>query len=121
MVRAEATAKYIRTSAQKAGLVLDLIRGKNVNSALSALQGAVQHGTAYRDNRHRPPHPNDRAAVDLLIVNWPAPPGVPVSPAQLLAAVREHDIWLWARQKPHDRATKNAAPRLRSQIGRAHV
>ena len=38
MVRAEATAKYIRTSAQKAGLVLDLIRGKNVNMALSALQ-----------------------------------------------------------------------------------
>jgi large subunit ribosomal protein L22 len=38
MVRAEATAKYIRTSSQKAGLVLDLIRGKNVNHALSALQ-----------------------------------------------------------------------------------
>jgi len=38
MVRAEATAKYIRTSAQKAGLVLDLIRGKDVNMALSALQ-----------------------------------------------------------------------------------
>ena len=38
MVRAEATAKYIRSSAQKAGLVLDLIRGKNVNHALSALQ-----------------------------------------------------------------------------------
>jgi large subunit ribosomal protein L22 len=38
MVRAQATAKYIRTSAQKAGLVLDLIRGKDVNHALSALQ-----------------------------------------------------------------------------------
>ena len=38
MVRAEATAKYVRTSAQKAGLVLDLIRGKDVNQALSALQ-----------------------------------------------------------------------------------
>ena len=38
MVRAEATAKYIRSSAQKAGLVLDLIRGKDVNMALSALQ-----------------------------------------------------------------------------------
>lgn len=38
MVRAEATAKYVRTSAQKAGLVLDLIRGKGVNQALSALQ-----------------------------------------------------------------------------------
>ena len=38
MVVAEATAKYIRTSAQKAGLVLDLIRNKDVNLALSALQ-----------------------------------------------------------------------------------
>ena len=38
MVRAQATAKYIRTSAQKAGLVLDLIRGKDVNRALTALQ-----------------------------------------------------------------------------------
>ena len=38
MGRAEATAKYVRTSAQKAGLVLDLIRNKDVNQALSALQ-----------------------------------------------------------------------------------
>ena len=38
MVRAQATAKYVRTSAQKAGLVLDLIRGKDVNKALTALQ-----------------------------------------------------------------------------------
>jgi large subunit ribosomal protein L22 len=38
MVTAEATAKYIRSSAQKAGLVLDLIRGKDVNRALAALQ-----------------------------------------------------------------------------------
>ena len=37
-VEAEATARGIRTSAQKAGLVLDLIRGKDVNHALSALQ-----------------------------------------------------------------------------------
>jgi large subunit ribosomal protein L22 len=38
MVHAAATAKYVRTSAQKAGLVMDLIRGKSVNQALSALQ-----------------------------------------------------------------------------------
>ena len=38
MIRAQATAKYVRTSAQKAGLVLDLIRGKDINNALSALQ-----------------------------------------------------------------------------------
>ena len=38
MVQAEATAKGIRTSAQKAGLVMDLIRGKGVNQALAMLQ-----------------------------------------------------------------------------------
>jgi large subunit ribosomal protein L22 len=38
MVHAAATAKYVRTSAQKAGLVMDLIRGKDVNLALTALQ-----------------------------------------------------------------------------------
>ena len=37
-IEAHATARYIRTSAQKAGLVLDLIRGKDVNRALATLQ-----------------------------------------------------------------------------------
>jgi large subunit ribosomal protein L22 len=37
MIAAQATAKYVRTSAQKAGLVLDLIRGHEVNQALSTL------------------------------------------------------------------------------------
>ena len=38
MVEAKATANYVRTSAQKAGLVLDLIRGKDVNRALATLK-----------------------------------------------------------------------------------
>ena len=37
-IEARATARYIRTSAQKAGLVLDLIRGRDVNYALARLQ-----------------------------------------------------------------------------------
>ena len=36
-VQAHATAKYVRTSAQKAGLVLDLIRGRDVNHGEEAL------------------------------------------------------------------------------------
>jgi large subunit ribosomal protein L22 len=39
-IHAHATAKYVRTSAQKAGLVLDLIRGRDVNAALAALHFA---------------------------------------------------------------------------------
>ena len=38
MVEAHATAKYVRTSAQKAGLVMDLIRGRDVNQALAVLR-----------------------------------------------------------------------------------
>ena len=38
MIEAQATARHIRTSAQKAGLVLDLIRGKDVNRALATLE-----------------------------------------------------------------------------------
>ncbi len=37
-MEAQATARSIRTSAQKAGLVCELIRGKSVNQALATLQ-----------------------------------------------------------------------------------
>jgi large subunit ribosomal protein L22 len=36
-IEAHATARYVRTSAQKAGLVMDLIRGRDVNKALATL------------------------------------------------------------------------------------
>ena len=36
-IEAHATARYVRTSAQKAGLVMDLIRGRNVDQALATL------------------------------------------------------------------------------------
>jgi large subunit ribosomal protein L22 len=45
MVQAQATAKYIRTSAQKAKLVLDLIRGRDVPQALATLK-FVRKGVA---------------------------------------------------------------------------
>ena len=38
MSAGQATTKYIRTSAQKAGLVLDQIRGRNVSDALATLR-----------------------------------------------------------------------------------
>jgi large subunit ribosomal protein L22 len=38
MIQAYATARYVRTSAQKAGLVLELIRGKDVDRALATLR-----------------------------------------------------------------------------------
>ena len=38
MLEATSTNRYVRTSAQKAGLVLDLIRGKSAADALSILR-----------------------------------------------------------------------------------
>jgi len=38
VIEASATGRYIRTSAQKAGLVLNVIRGRDVNSALVVLR-----------------------------------------------------------------------------------
>ena len=38
MIEVQATTKYLRTSAQKAKLVLDLIRGKKASEALSILR-----------------------------------------------------------------------------------
>ena len=38
MIQARATGRFVRTSAQKAGLVLALIRGKDVNQALATLR-----------------------------------------------------------------------------------
>lgn len=40
MIQARATARYVRTSAQKAKLVLDVIRGRDVNAALATLKFA---------------------------------------------------------------------------------
>jgi large subunit ribosomal protein L22 len=38
VIAARATSRYVRTSAQKAGLVLDQIRGRDVAQALAALR-----------------------------------------------------------------------------------
>ena len=38
MIEGRATARYVRTSAQKAKLVMDLIRGQSVDRALAALR-----------------------------------------------------------------------------------
>jgi large subunit ribosomal protein L22 len=48
-IEAHAIARYVRTSAQKAGLVLDTIRGRDVNQALATLQylrKAISHDIA---------------------------------------------------------------------------
>ena len=43
MAEAKAVARFVRVPAQKARLVVDLIRGKDVNSALVQVQVAKRH------------------------------------------------------------------------------
>ena len=45
-VKASATAKYIRTSAQKTRLVADEVRGKKVGEAMNLLQFSIQKAVA---------------------------------------------------------------------------
>src|SRR5713101_6892052 len=45
-MEARASAKYLRGSSQKARLVIDLIRGKNVNQALAILRFANKRAAA---------------------------------------------------------------------------
>ena len=80
MIQALATARYVRTSAQKAGLVLALIRGKDVNQALAngtvdgmeANFGLVATQKLYEDAK------NLTANVNL----WPFPTALAVNKAK---------------------------------------
>ena len=77
MVQAEATAKFVRTSAQKAGLVLDLIRGRAVNQALSPQQEGEAVRRAGMEYRHIPVSGSalDPSLVDRFRREVPQLPG----------------------------------------------
>ena len=72
MVQAEATARYIRSSAQKAGLVLDLIRGRAVNHALATLKytkkGVARDIAKVLESAIANAEHNDGADIDALKV-----------------------------------------------------
>ena len=51
----KATSRYIPMSPQKARLVIDLIRGKNVNEALMTLKFTNKSATREIDSDHRSP------------------------------------------------------------------
>src|SRR5436309_2028120 len=65
-LQVKATAKYVRTSAQKAGLVMDLIRGKKASEALSIL----------RFTRKAVARDIERAANKLKISIFTSRPGI---------------------------------------------
>jgi hypothetical protein len=80
MVQAEATSKFIRTSAQKAGLVLDLIRGKDVieragNVAVHAQDDREGHrkSAALGDRQRAGQERRRRSALRERVLRGPGP------------------------------------------------
>ena len=64
MMEAKAEARYIRTSPQKARLVVDLIRGRSANEALIILRPDQQaHGADGAEGAAIRPSPTPRIAT----------------------------------------------------------
>ena len=139
-VQAHATAKYIRTSAQKAGLVMDLIRGRDVNAALATLRFArksvapdiekvLRSAIANAQQKEGFGGDVERLFVDACYANQgpsqkrirPAPMGrafrVVKRTAHLTVQVAERPSRCGAAAAPDGGATPTAAARRRS--GRA--
>jgi large subunit ribosomal protein L22 len=145
MVQAEATAKYVRTSAQKAGLVLALIRGRAVNQALATLKftrktvardiaKVLQSAIANAQQKDGFGGDVDRLFVSECYANngpsqkrvRPAPMGrafrVVKRTTHLTVAVSERPVKVAAvaaetpaRKKAAPKATKAAAPKARAK------
>ena len=72
-MEAQATARNVRTSAQKAGLVCELIRGKGVNQALETAVGVT-----YADYAKNPDEAID--TIGLFSLMSPVEPKNSASP-----------------------------------------
>ena len=135
-VQAHATAKYIRTSAQKAGLVLDQIRGRDVNAALATLQFSrkviardiekvLRSAIANAQQKEGFGGDVDRLFVAACYANQgpsmkrirPAPMGrafrVVKRMAHLTVAVAERPAKSWWRHRVETRRSVRAAPSRR--------
>jgi len=67
-MKARAVAKYIKGSPQKARLVVDLIRGRNVNDALGILAGSRKRSARPIENTLRSAIANAEQKADQLNV-----------------------------------------------------
>ena len=141
----KATAKYVRTSAQKAGLVMDLIRGKKASEALSilrftkksvardiekALRSAIANAVNVADKNQKRRLDEDDLVVSAAYANQgpsqkrvrPAPMGRAFQTikrsAHLTVCVAEAGTREAEKARPARRAgapAKSAAPRRQSQ------
>src|SRR5258708_12757263 len=93
-MEARASAKYLRGSAQKARLVIDMIRGKNVNQALAILR-----------------YSNKRAAAGIEKCVKSAIANASEAAEKANIAVDPDDLWLRAAYV--DRGPTKGRPRVR--------
>lgn len=68
-MKARAVAKYIKGSPQKARLVIDLIRGRSVNNALSVLKGTNKRAAGPIETTLRSAIANAEQKADQLNVS----------------------------------------------------
>jgi large subunit ribosomal protein L22 len=140
MINAEATARYVRTSAQKAGLVLDLIRGKDVNQALATLRftrksiaddvaKVLRSAIANAQNKDGFSGDVDRLFVSACYANQ-GPSQKRVRPAPMGRAFRvlkrTAHLTVQVSERPEkivavapDKSVKSAAPKRRPRAGAA--
>src|ERR1700686_1407860 len=106
-MEARASAKYLRGSAQKARLVIDMIRGKNVNQALAILR-----------------YTNKRAALGIEKCVKSAIANANEAAEKANIAVDPDDLWLKAayvdRGPTKNRRRMRPAPQGRAYRGRQH-
>src|SRR2546426_3691765 len=106
-MEAKASAKYLRGSAQKARLVIDMIRGKNVNQALAILRYA-----------------NKRAALGIEKCVKSAIANANESAEKANIAVDPDELWLKAayvdRGPTKNRRRMRPAPQGRAYRERRH-
>ncbi len=106
-MEAKASAKYLRGSAQKARLVIDMIRGKNINKALAILQ-----------------YTNKRAANGIEACVRSAIANASESAEKANVAIDPDDLWVKAafvdRGPSKGRSRTRPAPQGRAYRERRH-
>ncbi len=133
---ARASAKYLRGSAQKARLVVDLIRGKNVNAALALLQftnkraagsiekcvrSAVANATELAEKQNIAIDPDDLWVKACFVDIGPTKNRKRTRPAPQGRAYREqrHFCHVTVLLSSDERVTKTGGRALASKAGKA--
>ncbi len=137
-MEAKASAKYIRGSAQKARLVIDMIRGKRVNQALATLQftnkratnpieacvrSAIANATELAEKENVAVDPDDLWIKEAFVDKGPTKGRMRTRPAPQGRAYRERrhfchiTVMLSSDEMPEKKSNGKGASRLAARQG----